>query len=308
MPELAHPWALLLLVPLAALVWWRLSRPPAALSQVLPRGWVVEGRGHLRRPLPWALRMAALATLVLALADPGFSIPDSRASGEGIAIMVAMDLSISMEAKDQEGLSRLDVAKEEVARFVSARSGDMVGLVTFGEEAVTRVPPTTQHSHLLKAIERLQVARQENGTALGTGLGLAVQRISRSPSPSRVVVLLTDGRNNTGSMDPVAVARASGELEVRVHAIGIGGQEGDDPLDEVSLREIARLSGGRFFRATDPRGFQEVMASVDAMERGPTPLEATFAHRSSHRAFLYFGLGLLILESLLWIVPGGRIR
>jgi Ca-activated chloride channel family protein len=222
--------------------------------------------------------------------------------------MVALDISGSMETRDQGGRTRLEVAKEEVARFVAARPRDLLGLVTFGEDAVTRVPPTAHHAHLLAVLSELEVAREENGTALGTGLGLAVQRISGSPSPSLVVLLLTDGRNNTGAMEPLAVARAAGGLEVRVHAIGLGGPGGDDPVDEEVLREISSLSGGRFLRASDPRGFREVMAAVDALERGPIQVEATLVHRSYHQTPLLLGVCLLLLEALLWIAPGGRLR
>jgi Ca-activated chloride channel family protein len=306
MPDFAHPWALLLLLPLAGIFGWRLRRPVLVLSQVLPEGWGKEEKRPFP-PLPWSFRAVGSTLLIVALADPGVSASAPLPPGEGITIMIALDLSGSMGLSDQGGRSRLEAAKREIGRFVSSRPDDLMGLVTFGEEAVTRVPPTTYHSHLLDVIGGLEVARGENGTALGTGLGLAVQRVVGVPSPSRVVVLLTDGRNNTGGMDPLAVARAAGLLEVRIHAIGLGSRTGDDPVDEAVLAEVALLSGGSSFRADDPAGFRTIMESVDALEKGTTPAEGTFQHTSFHRAFLFLGALFLVVEHLLWMTPGGRL-
>jgi len=305
MPDLARPWALLLFFPLLFLAWRRIRASPLALPQAIPRGSKKAGRIHGLPSPPWLVRMLALVSLVAALAGP--RVPAPLPPGEGIAILFALDLSRSMETLDMGGRSRLAVAREEMARFIRSRPQDLIGLVTFGEEAVTRVPPTPDHQHLLKVLGEVGIATGENGTAMGVGLGLAAQRASEVPSPSRVVILLTDGRNNSGAMEPIPVSRAARALGVRVHAVGVGAPGGEDPLDEPLLQGIARDGGGRYFRARDQGGFTSIMAELDCLERGPIPREPGFTYSSLHGGFLISGLLLLLLECMLWVLPGGRI-
>lgn len=305
MPELARPWLLLLFLPLLGLAWRRFRMAPLFLPQAVPGAW---GRGRRTRgapSLPWFLRTMASGVLVVALAGP--RVPDPLPPGEGIAIMVALDLSGSMETRDMGGRSRLETAREEITRFVGGRPQDLMGLVTFGETAVTRVPPTSHHQHLLDVLAEMEVAEGENGTAMGVGLGLAAQRVSLVPSPSRVVILLTDGRSNTGAMEPLPVTRAARTLGLRIHTVGVGAPRGDDPLDESLLREVAQDGGGRYFPVRDPAGFRGVMEELDRLERGPLPRAAGFSSRSLHRGFLLAAVLLLLLEALLWLRPGGRI-
>ncbi len=248
--------------------------------------------------------MGAMAVLVVALAGPGVEEPPLP--GEGIAILFALDVSGSMEARDLGSASRLDLARTEIADFSRRRSGDLLGLVTFGEAGVTRVPPTSDHAFLLRALGRVEVAAHENGTAMGVGLGLATQRVSDASSPSRVVILLTDGRNNTGAMEPISVARAASALGIRIHVVGVGGTSGADPLDEELLRAVAREGGGRYFPVRDGAGFATVMEALDGMERGPIPSTAGLPRESRHREVLLLGMILLLAEAVLWLVPGGR--
>ncbi len=307
MPDLARPWVLFLLIPLAYLAWRWFRASPEVLLQSLPEEWGRGGRNPGGPSLSRYLRILALAFLVLALAGPRNSKPEEEPPGQGVAVMLALDLSGSMETPDLEGRTRLEVALEEMERFVRARPGDLMGLVTFGEEALTRVPPTTRHGHLLRTLEALEVDRDEGGTALGAGLGLAVQRISGQVAPSRVVILVTDGRHNTGAMGPGAVARAAAGLEVRIHTLGVGRGRGEDPLDETLLRQVAGATGGEYARTLDPRGFRRVMDALDALETGRLPGKAHLVRRPLHLPFLALGILFLLLEGILWSRPGGRI-
>ena len=305
MPEFARPWILSLLLPVAFLVWHRLRQPEPVLSQAIPSTWDSRWKSRVFPPLAAMVRQLALASLVIALAGPGASTPGPP--GEGIAITFALDLSGSMETLDLGGRTRLVVAREELARFIRGRPRDLLGLVTFGEEAATRVPLTTHHRHLLEVLGEVEIASGENGTALGAGVGLASQRIARVPSPSKVVILLTDGRNNTGALGPAAVARAAATLGIRIHTVGIGAPGGEEPLDESLLRQVAEEGGGRFLRARDAAGFRSVMEELDRLERGPIPLEVAGPWRSFHGSFLAAGILLLLLEAGLWLRPRGRV-
>jgi len=305
MPDLAHPLVLLLL-PLLALVWRGIRGPVPSLLQALPGDWK-QGRRKARAGGAFAriVRVAAMAVLVVALAGPEVKKPPLP--GEGIAILFALDVSGSMEARDLGLATRLDLARTEVAEFSRRRSGDLLGLVTFGEAGVTLVPPTSDHGFLLRALSRVKVAADENGTAMGVGLGLATQRVAAAPAPSRVVVLLTDGRNNTGAMEPISVARAAAALGIRIHVVGVGGTSGADPLDEDLLRAVAREGGGRYFRVRDEAGFATVMEALDELERGPIPSAAALTRESRHGGVLLLGMALLLAEAILWLLPGGRI-
>jgi Ca-activated chloride channel family protein len=203
--------------------------------------------------------------------------------------------------------SRLDEARDELTRFIRARPHDRIGLVTFGEEALTRVPPTTDHEHLLKVLETIEVVDADEGTALGMGLGLAAHAALQIDVPSRVVILLTDGRSNAGTLGPLSAAQAAGSLGVRIHAIGVGASEGEDPLDEPLLRAVVEEGEGQFFRATDSGGLRDVLSELDQLETGPVADRAGFASESKHRGLLLIALVMMILEGALRGNPRGRL-
>jgi len=311
MVELARPWVLFLLLPLGwwVVVWWRSTT--WALPQGLPAppqgGAPAEEMGSLHPPLPWLLRSLGLGALVLALAGPRVPRSLPLPPQEGVAIVVAMDLSGSMGIRDLDGRSRLEVAREEVLRFVEARPRDRIGLVTFAGEALTRVPPTTTHRYLREVVRSLEVSPVDDGTALGVGLGLAAHRLQSVDSPSRVVILVTDGRSNAGAVEPLPVAEAAGRLGVRIHAVGLGGEVGEDPLNEALLQTIAGVGGGRYFQASDPVGLQKTLTAIDELEKGPVARAQAVDYRSLHHGILMVGALLLLLESLAWIAPGARI-
>lgn len=320
--HLVHPWALalLLLVP-AYLLWLRRTRPaaiPLPGAAATPRPGGRAARWWAR--VPEAARVLAFVLLAVALARPrtGASVTETRA--EGIAIVIAMDVSSSMLAEDFRPANRLEVAKRTTARFVAGRQADRIGLVVFAGEAMTQVPTTTDYPLLFGALRALEPGVLRDGTAIGMGLATAVNRLRQVPGESRVVILLSDGENNRGEIDPRDAARAAAALGVRVFTIGVGSEgvarvpvaRGASGLryallpvriDEALLREIARTTGGRYFRATEAEALQRVYGEIDRMVRTPVQVRRYTRHTEWYLPFLLAGALLLGLE---WMVRGSR--
>ena len=320
--ELVHPWALalLLLVP-PYVAWMRRTRPaaiplPGAAALAYPRRRAARWWARV----PELARILAFTLLVVALARPrtGASVTESRA--EGIAIVVAMDVSSSMLAEDFRPANRLEVAKRTTARFVAGRRADRIGLVTFAGEALTQVPTTTDYPLLIGALQAIEPGALRDGTAIGMGLATAVNRLRQLPGRSKVVILLSDGENNAGEIDPRDAARAAAALGVRVFTIGVGSQgmarvpvaRGASGLryallpvriDEALLTEIARSTGGRYFRATDTEALRRIYAEIDRMVRAPVTVRRYTRHTELYLPFLLAGALLLALE---WLVRGSR--
>ena len=279
---------LLLLVPLLALLYaWLQRRGRSSLrysdislfARVRP-AWTLR-----LRHLPFTLRLACLALLVLALARPQAGHTEEEVLTEGIDIVVALDNSGSMAAEDFKPKNRLHVAKETVAAFVKGRQNDRIGLVSFAEKSYTRCPLTLDYGILQALLVDVQLApRSEDGTAIGMGLATAVNRLKESRAKSRVIVLLTDGRNNRGAIDPETGAALAQALGMKIYTIGVGtkGQAPypiDDPvfgkryvylpadIDEDSLKSIAARTGGHYFRATDTRSLEDIFQRIDALEK-----------------------------------------
>lgn len=306
--ELAHP-LILALIP-GILIWWvlRLSRTKTIICLYM-EGIPEESTFWDSFPsLSQFLRMGVFTLLVLALAEPRTRRIAPPSAEEGVTMVIALDLSGSMTLKDGDGESRLDMARREIARFVQARPNDRIGLVTFGEEALTRVPPTTRHNHLQDVLGRLRVEGSQEGTALGLGIGLAAHTALTLQGPTHVVLLLTDGRNNRGSVDPLSAAGAASTLGVRIHAVGVGEAGGGDPLDDNLLRSVVRAGSGRYFRAQDGEGLREVLLALDALETAPIPETASFVFESHARVVLLGATILLVLEALASALPKGRER
>jgi Ca-activated chloride channel family protein len=282
------PWALLVLLVLPLLA-WRGRREVAKTAAVL---WVrVEGAwaaGLTGLPLravallPWL----ALAAASLALARPQQGLRQSETETRGVDIVLALDISPSMRAEDFRPRNRLFVAKETAREFVRQRPHDRIALVAFAATAFTQCPLTLDHAVLGELLDGLDFGMAEDGTAIGMGLATAVARLKESQTPSKVVVLLTDGQNNRGAIDPLTGAELAHALGVRVYTVlvGRGGVVPvpvDDPVfgrriemvrmevDEGALREIARRTGGRFYRALDPDALAGIYAAIDRLERAP---------------------------------------
>lgn len=282
--RLAFPWALGLL-PLLLLLWlWRRRRreyrPPALGFSAA--GWL-PGRETAPR---WPGGLVALGFLLLtvSLARPQEGVRQSELESRGVDIVLSLDVSTSMRAEDFQPDNRLAVAKRVAEDFVRARARDRLGLVAFAATAFTQCPLTLNHDALVTLLQRLDFGMVEDGTAIGMGLATAVNRLRESKARSKVVILLTDGINNRGSVDPATAAELARALGVRVYTVGVGTTgvapvPVDDPIfgrrtqpmqveiDEEVLRTIAARTGGQYFRATDPRSLAEIYREIDRLER-----------------------------------------
>ena len=319
----ARPLLLLLLLALP-LWWWRRHRrrPMAArysdVSQlrVPGRRWISE--------IPPTLRSLVLGAWIVAAAGPQLGDAVTETTSEGIAIALAVDVSSSMLAEDFAPSNRLDVAKEQSVAFVRGREFDRIGLVAFAGEALTRMPITVDYEVLEQAVRGLRVGELEDGTAIGTAIATAANRLRRAPGASKVVVLLTDGENTRGMLDPRTAAEAAASVGVRIYTIGVG-TEGEAPLpigrgpqgqlryqtlpvriDEALLRDVADITGGRYFRATDPDALNRVFQQIDQLEKTPVIVTRYSEFDESYRPFLIVGLVGLILE--LALATGAVVR
>jgi len=278
---------LLLLPPLVGLYFWLQRRGKSSLRYSdLTLFAKVRPAWSLRfRHVPFTMRCACLALLVVAMARPQAGHTEEEALTEGIDIILTLDNSGSMAAEDFKPKNRLFVAKETVSRFVSGRKNDRIGLVSFAEKSYTRCPLTLDYDVLQSLLSDVQLApRTEDGTAIGMGLATAVNRLKDSRAKSRVIVLLTDGRNNRGSIDPATGAALAQALGMKIYTIGVGTQ-GQAPfpvddglfgkryvylpadIDEDSLKSIASSTGGLYFRATDTTSLEEIFRRIDQMEK-----------------------------------------
>ncbi len=313
----ADPTYLLLLAVVPLLVYWYVSRGRHQVgslrySALAPVKRADRRRSGRYRHALFGLRALALTALVVALARPQSGVTAETVTTEGIDIVLALDLSSSMLAEDLEP-NRIEAAKQVAADFVGGRRNDRIGLVVFAADAFTQAPLTLDYGVVTTLINELEVGIIEDGTAVGMGLATAVKRLQRSDAESKVIVLLTDGRNNRGEIDPVTAAQMAQALGVRVYAIGAGTQGTarmpvTDPffgrryaqvpvdIDEPTLQETARLTGGRYFRATDRESLERIWEEIDALETTEIELEQFTRYGELFHLPLFFGLGALMLE------------
>jgi Ca-activated chloride channel family protein len=273
---------LLLVVPLVGVwAWWRgrgeggLRYSDVGPVRGIPASWTVRLRG-----LPTVLRMGALALGIVALARPQVRDVIRTTTADGIDVMLVLDTSSSMRAEDFQP-NRFRAARDVAGSFVEGRVSDRVGLVVFAAEAYTQVPLTLDYDFLRRMLERVRIGVVEDGTAVGTALATAVNRLKNTESESKVVVLLTDGRNNRGEIDPATAAEIASTVGVRVYAIGVGAsgapadvaerrleerQPGEGGVDEQMLRTVAETTGGRYFSASSTEALQRIYDEIDEME------------------------------------------
>jgi len=308
----ARPLLLLLLALLPLWWWWRLRahRPGAAFSDVGPLAPLVRGRRWVAE-VPPVLRTVALGSWIVAVAGPRLDVSSTELRSEGISIVLAVDVSSSMLAEDFAPSNRLEVAREQTIAFIRGRRFDRIGLVSFAAQALTQVPLTGDYAVLEQAVLNLNVGQLEDGTAIGTGIATAANRLRGAPGESKVMVLLTDGVNNRGRVDPRTAADAAGEFGIRIYTIGVG-TEGEARLpigrgadgriryqtmpvqiDEELLRDVSESTGGRYFRATDAEALTRIFQQIDQLEK--TPVEITRYERFEERVRPWILLGLLAL-------------
>jgi Ca-activated chloride channel family protein len=258
------------------------------------------------------LHFVSLFLLVVAIARPRSGITRTEVTSYGIDIVIVLDVSGSMEAIDFKPQNRLYVAKEVAEDFIKGRGTDRIGLVLFARFAYTQCPLTTDHGVVIELLRRAHIGMIEDGTAIGLGLAQACDRLKDSKAESRVVILLTDGRNNTGEIEPETAIRVAKALDVKVYTIGAG-KPGEalmpvdhplfgtryvkvpDELDEGLLQRIAEETGGRYFRAKDPEGLVTIFKTIDKMEKSEIKVHEYTDYREFFRPLLVCGLGLLIV-------------
>jgi Ca-activated chloride channel homolog len=311
---------LLLLIP-AWWLWRRRHRAPAIVfsrADILARG---RRGGAMTRRLLNTLRVLLLAGIIVALARPRSGAHTENVDSEGINIVVAIDLSSSMLSEDFQPQNRLEVAKEKVKQFILGRHSDRIGLVAFAGEALTQVPLTVDYPVLLAAVDNLQAGQLEDGTAIGTAIATAANRLRSAPGRSRVLILLTDGENNRGAIDPRTAAQAAAAVGVKIYTIGAG-TEGMAPvpvgrglmgmryeyrpveIDEALLRDVATSTGGRYFRAVDAAALQRIYAQIDHLEQEPVRARTYVRYTEEYRWPLAVALLAIALESLLIVWRG----
>lgn len=316
-PEWEWPLALLLLLPVFALPLQPLLTGVNRLAVGDSR--FLEGGLSLRVALAWlprALTMAGLALAVIALAGPGNSNKETVRRSEGLDIMLAIDTSCSMQAEDMvpgKPISRLQVVKDVVDRFIEDRPDDRIGVVAFGETAFTHVPLTLDHDTLRDVMQFVNIGVAGDGaTAVGTALAVASKRMKALEAPSRLVILLTDGQSNTGR-SPMEAAEAAAAVGIRVYTIGVGARASRgllgraSGLDEATLGAIAEATNGRYFRARDAKTLDAVYETIDVLEVSPAEVEeiAEFIHWYPWAlAPGLLGLVLAFLLSQTWLRRG----
>ena len=308
----------LLIVPLllvALYVYRELSgrKPHLRVSTSAP--WLQGGFSPLGvvRHLPMALRTAALCLIIIALARPRSSTEVEKRDSEGIDIVLAMDVSTSMLARDFTP-DRLSAAKDIAIEFIAQRPSDRMGIVVFAGESYTKCPLTTDRATLINLMKEVQTDLIEDGTAIGNGLATAVARMMDSDAPSRVVILLTDGVNNSGEVAPQTAAEIARTYGVRVYTIGVGAngmapypvmtpwgvemQKVQVEIDEDLLKGIAETTGGRYFRATDNTKLAEIYSEINKMEKARTTVDSFPVYKELFGRYGVAALICLLLELL----------
>lgn len=293
-------------------------RPHLRVSTAVP--WKKHGRSFMTffRHVPFALRAFALVMVVIAIARPRSSEELSKVDTEGIDIVLAMDVSTSMLARDLTP-DRISASKDIAIEFISQRPSDRMGIVVFAGESFTQCPLTTDRATLINLMKEVQTDLIEDGTAIGNGLATAVARLKDSDARSRVVILLTDGVNNSGEVSPQTAAEIAKTYGVRVYTIGVG-KEGMAPypvmtpwgvqvqnmkveIDEKLLKEVAESTGGRYFRATDNTKLAEIYSEINKMEKAKTTVDSFPVYKELFGSFAVWALLAMLLELLLnWFV------
>lgn len=322
----ANPWALLalLLIPL----WWgwmRRGRPGAvAFAPARALGQAARGRGRWLGAVPDVLRGASFAVLVIALAGPRTGARIVEEQSEGIAIVLAVDVSQSMLAEDLRPRNRLGAAKQTVARFIQGREHDRIGLVAFAAQAMTRVPLTRDYAVLAEAVAGLTSGGLGDGTAIGDGLAAAAARLRQAEEKSKVVVLMSDGANNRGEVDPLDAAKAAAALGIRVYTIAMGSDTvarvpvaitrvgpryalARTVVDEKLLADVAGSTGGRYYRARDTDALRRIYVDIDRLERTPVRVRRYHRTRDWYLPFLLLGSALLLFEWMFRATRWGRV-
>jgi Ca-activated chloride channel family protein len=324
--QFANPWLLPLAIVIPALLaaYHILARraiqpatmhhPASGLMQGLPRSWRTTWR-----PLATALRMLAVALMVIGLARPQIVQGRETITGEGVDIALALDISGSMASLDFEPQNRLEAAKQVINDFIAERPYDRVGLVIFASEAFSQSPLTLDHTMVGRSLEQVQLAADlgiQDGTAIGLGVANAANMLTNSDAESKVVILLTDGVNNSGQIDPLTAAEAAKALGIKIYTIGAG-KTGEVPvpvpgifggttiayqesvLDEATLQQVADVTGGKYYRAEDTEGLRAIYDEINQLEQSQIEVQVFNQYQELMIWVLVPALLVLLLEAIL---------
>ncbi len=321
MYRFADPYFLLLLLILPLLVFRHLrQKTPRTVTLQYSNLEVAKTVGRSRwsgyRHILFGLRMLAIAALIVALARPQSGIQEQQVTTEGIDIVLALDISSSMLAEDFKPKNRLEVAKLVAQEFVKGRHNDRIGMVVFAGESYTQCPLTLDYGVLLQFIRSVKVGLIQDGTAIGMAIANAVNRLRASKAKSKVIILLTDGRNNAGELDPLTAAQIARAMGVRIYTIGAGSKGTAlypiyDPIfgkryqrlpveiDEDLLKQIAQITGGKYFRAVDKTSLEKVFDEIGKMEKTKIEVKEYTRYRELFAIFLGLALIFFGLETVL---------
>lgn len=312
-----QPWffALLLLVPV--LIYWYVKKSNRQLGSVVISDTSAPGLSSWKsslRHLPFILRLFGVIFIIAALARPQTVYEEQSVEGEGLDIVLCIDVSGSMTAQDLTP-NRLEAAKAVAIDFVNKRLTDRIGIVIFSGESFTQCPITTDHRVLISAIENIRNGLLEDGTAIGSGLGTSVDRLRSSKTKSKIVILLTDGENNGGLIDPQTAKEIAKAFSIKVYTIGVGTdgyaptpvntpmgvvmQQGKVSIDEKLLKEIAGETGGKYFRAKDNEGLAGIYSEIDQLEKSKVEITNRTRHTEKFFPFVMAALALLFAEMIL---------
>ncbi len=315
-----NPLLLLVLVIVPPLIYWYFRRRGASpvpfpsigiVKKLKPSFW------QRRRHIVIILRSVAIVLLVIALARPRYGNEQTKVTTEGIDIVLAVDVSGSMLAEDFEiggrRYNRLYVIKQVVKDFIHKRTNDRIGLVVFAGRAYTQCPMTLDYGMLLQLLEKVEIGMVEDGTAIGSAIGSSVDRLKSTKAKSKVIVLLTDGRNNAGEIDPFTAAEIARTFGIKIYAIGAG-TKGLAPfpaadlfgnrimkqvkidIDDDALNEIAKITDGKYYRATDTESLKEIYRQIDELEKTETEITQYTEYHEVFHYFLLPAFGLLLCE------------
>jgi Ca-activated chloride channel family protein len=320
MLRFADPQFLILLLIIPPMVWWYIQRQRRGASLRFSNLGLVKNLSKTPtsrwRHALFALRMLALAMLIVAFARPQSGSTSEEVTTEGIDIVLSIDVSSSMLAEDFKPRNRIEAAKLVATNFIEGRRNDRIGMVVFAALSFTQCPLTLDYGVLLNLLKEVKTGIIEDGTAIGLGLANAVGRLKDSKAKSKVIILLTDGRNNRGEIDPLTAARIAQAFKIRVYAVGVGSRGEalypvDDPffgkryvrmpvdIDEDMLQEVARITDGKYFRATDRESLQKIFAEIDQLEKTKIEVKQFTRYKELFVNWLALGLGVLVLEIVL---------
>lgn len=299
------------------MIWWYVAKNNRRQGSIVVSNVSAKGLRTWKtslRHLLFVCRLLAIACIIVALARPQTMYEEQNAEGEGVDIVLCIDVSGSMTAQDLTP-NRLEAAKNVAIDFVNKRLTDRIAIVIFSGESFTQCPLTTDHTVLISAIENIRNGLLEDGTAIGSGLGTSVDRLRTSKSKSKVVILLTDGENNGGLIDPQTAKEIAKAFQIKVYTIGVGTdgyapqpvntpmgvvmQQGKVSIDEKLLKEIANETGGKYFRAKDNEGLTGIYDEINSLEKSKVEITSRTRYTEKFFPFVMAALALIFIELLL---------